>query len=34
MLPELAKGDANKVWVIPSEIGEALKGLGSIMPKP
>lgn len=30
MLPELAKGDANKVWVIPSEIGEALKGLGSI----
>lgn len=33
MLPELAKGDANKVWVIPSEIGEALKGLGSIVPK-
>lgn len=32
MLPELAKGDANKVWVIPSEIGEALKGLGSIKP--
>lgn len=30
MLPELAKGDANKVWVIPSEIGEALKGLGTI----
>ena len=32
MLPELAKGDANKVWVIPSEIGEALKGLGKIQP--
>lgn len=30
MLPELAKGDANKVWVIPSEIGDALKGLGTL----
>ncbi|WP_406088551.1 SPFH domain-containing protein [Kitasatospora purpeofusca] len=27
-LPELAKGDANKLWIIPSEIGEALKGIG------
>ncbi|WP_328954505.1 SPFH domain-containing protein [Kitasatospora purpeofusca] len=27
-LPELAKGDANKLWIIPSEIGDALKGLG------
>lgn len=28
MLPELAKGDANKVWIIPSELNDALKGLG------
>ncbi len=29
MLPQLAKGDANKVWIIPSELNDALKGLGS-----
>lgn len=29
MLPELAKGDANKVWIIPSELNDALKGLGN-----
>jgi regulator of protease activity HflC (stomatin/prohibitin superfamily) len=29
MLPRIAQGDANKVWVIPSEIGRALEGLGS-----
>jgi regulator of protease activity HflC (stomatin/prohibitin superfamily) len=29
MLPEIAKGDANKVWIVPSEIGAALEGLGS-----
>ncbi|MFP5416862.1 MAG: SPFH domain-containing protein [Actinomycetes bacterium] len=28
MLPQLAKGDANKVWIIPSELNDALKGLG------
>ena len=28
MLPKLAQGDANKVWVIPSELNDALKGLG------
>ena len=27
-LPEIAKGDANKLWIIPSEIGDALKGIG------
>lgn len=33
MLPRIAEGDANKVWIIPSEIGKALEGLGSaIMP--
>lgn len=29
MLPKLASGDANKVWIIPSELNDALKGLGS-----
>ncbi len=29
MLPKIAEGDANKVWIVPSEIGDALKGLGS-----
>ena len=28
MLPKLASGDANKVWIIPSELNDALKGLG------
>jgi hypothetical protein len=31
MMPEIAKGDANKVWIVPSEIGKALEGLGSTM---
>jgi regulator of protease activity HflC (stomatin/prohibitin superfamily) len=29
MLPQIAQGDANKVWVIPSEFSQALVGLGS-----
>ena len=33
MLPEIARGDSNKVWIVPSELGEALKGLGSVLPK-
>jgi hypothetical protein len=28
-MPQIAKGDSNKVWVIPSEITKALEGLGS-----
>jgi regulator of protease activity HflC (stomatin/prohibitin superfamily) len=28
MLPQIARGDANKVWVVPAEIGKALEGLG------
>ena len=28
MLPTLAKGDSNKMWIVPSEITDALKGLG------
>src|SRR5450432_699620 len=39
MLPQIAKGDANKLWIVPSEMGKALEGLGSILggmtaPKP
>src|SRR6478735_7960929 len=31
MMPKIAAGEANKVWVIPSEITKALEGLGSTM---
>ncbi|MGH8870262.1 MAG: SPFH domain-containing protein [Actinomycetes bacterium] len=31
MLPRIAQGDANKVWVIPAEIGKALDGLGQVV---
>jgi regulator of protease activity HflC (stomatin/prohibitin superfamily) len=31
MLPQIARGDSNKLWIVPSEIGEALKGLGGIL---
>ncbi|MDF5754888.1 SPFH domain-containing protein [Spongiactinospora sp. TRM90649] len=27
-LPEIAKGDANKVWIVPSEMGHVLSGQG------
>jgi regulator of protease activity HflC (stomatin/prohibitin superfamily) len=33
MLPSIAQGDANKLWIVPSEIGDALKGLGSAVGK-
>jgi hypothetical protein len=33
MLPAIARGDANKVWVVPSELNDALKGLGSVVGK-
>jgi regulator of protease activity HflC (stomatin/prohibitin superfamily) len=29
-LPKIANGDSNKLWIVPSELGEALKGLGGI----
>jgi len=28
-LPKLAEGDSNKMWIIPSELTEALKGIGA-----
>ncbi len=30
MLPQIAQGDANKVWIVPSELGRALEGLGGL----
>ncbi|GLW08919.1 paraslipin [Microtetraspora sp. NBRC 13810] len=33
-LPEIAKGDANKVWIVPSEISKALEGLGGLFTPP
>ncbi|MGJ6981142.1 SPFH domain-containing protein [Aestuariimicrobium soli] len=31
MLPTLARGDSNKMWIVPSELNDALKGLGQVM---
>jgi regulator of protease activity HflC (stomatin/prohibitin superfamily) len=31
MLPQIARGDANKVWIIPSEFAQALGNLGSVI---
>ncbi|OMH33004.1 SPFH domain-containing protein [Tersicoccus sp. Bi-70] len=30
-LPKLAEGSSNKLWIIPSEVSEALKGIGGAM---
>lgn len=30
-LPKIAEGASNKLWIIPSEVGEALKGIGSVL---
>ncbi len=30
-LPQIAQGDANKLWIVPSELGEALKGIGGVL---
>jgi regulator of protease activity HflC (stomatin/prohibitin superfamily) len=29
ILPQIAQGDANKLWIVPSELGKALEGLGN-----
>ncbi|MER7128897.1 SPFH domain-containing protein [Streptosporangium saharense] len=29
-LPEIAKGDANKVWIVPSEMAKAVENLGGL----
>jgi regulator of protease activity HflC (stomatin/prohibitin superfamily) len=31
VLPQIARGDANKVWIIPSEFAQALGQLGSVI---
>lgn len=31
MLPQIAQGDANKVWVIPSEVTQALGNVGGVV---
>src|SRR6476619_1529434 len=28
MLPQIAQGESNKLWIVPSELTEALKGIG------
>jgi hypothetical protein len=28
MLPQIAKGSSNKLWIVPSELGKALEGIG------
>jgi regulator of protease activity HflC (stomatin/prohibitin superfamily) len=30
-LPQIAQGDSNKLWIVPSEIGDALKGIGGML---
>ncbi|BCT76242.1 hypothetical protein SCMU_20840 [Sinomonas cyclohexanicum] len=30
-LPKIAEGTSNKLWIIPSEVGEALKGIGGVI---
>ena len=30
MLPQIARGDANKLWIVPSEMGKALEALGGL----
>jgi len=32
VLPQIAQGESNKVWIIPSEITQALGNLKSIIP--
>jgi regulator of protease activity HflC (stomatin/prohibitin superfamily) len=34
MLPQIAQGESNKVWIIPSEFTQALGRLGSVIPGP
>ncbi len=31
VLPQLAKGDSNKMWIIPSELTDALRGIGNTL---
>jgi regulator of protease activity HflC (stomatin/prohibitin superfamily) len=31
ILPQIAQGDANKLWIVPSEMGKALEGIGAFL---
>jgi regulator of protease activity HflC (stomatin/prohibitin superfamily) len=33
MLPQIAQGESNKIWIIPSEFTQALGGIGSMLGK-
>ena len=33
MLPQIAQGDSNKIWIIPSEFTQALGTISSVLPK-
>jgi regulator of protease activity HflC (stomatin/prohibitin superfamily) len=33
VLPQIARGDANKMWIIPSELTDALRGIGGMLGK-
>jgi len=30
ILPQIARGDANKLWIVPSEMGKAIEALGGL----
>ena len=34
VLPQIARGDANKMWIIPSELTDALRGIGGALGVP
>jgi regulator of protease activity HflC (stomatin/prohibitin superfamily) len=34
MIPQIAQGDSNKLWIVPSEIGKALEGIGGFFGTP
>jgi hypothetical protein len=34
VLPQIAQGGSNKVWIIPSELSQALVQIGSLIPGP
>ena len=33
VLPQIARGDSNKMWIIPSELTDALRGIGGMLGK-
>ncbi|MGA8047467.1 MAG: SPFH domain-containing protein [Dermatophilaceae bacterium] len=33
VLPQIARGDSNKMWIVPSELTDALRGIGGMLGK-